>query len=82
MLDDLVTLFNSPQWHVVTDTAVYSCPLDEGAVDDVWFMYTAGPSVVVSVDLAGCTFASIGVRTVAGYALVQRLATLVGSPTR
>ncbi len=80
-LDDLVALFNSPQWQVITDPAVYSCPFDEGAVDDVWFMYTAGPSVVVSVDLAGCRFASNGVRTIAGNTLVQRLATLVGSST-
>jgi hypothetical protein len=81
-LDDLVVLFNSPQWQVVTGPPTYNCPSDDGENDVVRFIYSSGPSVDVTIDLGGCTFASNGVRTVAGYELGQRLASLVGSPSR
>ncbi len=81
-LDNLVALFDSPQWQVITNPAGYFCPLDNGAKDVVRFIYTSGPSVDVSVDLEGCTFASNGVRTVAGSVLGQRLGSLVGSASR
>jgi hypothetical protein len=81
-LAGLVVLFDSHRWHMITAGSTYSCPSDDGAIDVVRFSYASGPSVDVSIALGGCEFASNGVRTVQGYALGQRLSSLVGSPSR
>ena len=81
-LDDLVALFDSSTWQVITQPPYLYCPMDDGASDVVQFRYASGPSVDVRIDLGGCGFASNGVRTVGGYGLGRRLASLVGSPSR
>jgi hypothetical protein len=80
-LTSVVALFDSPRWQVITQPAVYNCPMDDGASDMVEFAYPTGPAARVRVALSGCRFASNGVRTVAGYAIGQLLAAWVGTPT-
>ncbi len=75
-LGALVAFMDSPDRQVIHNPEYFNCPSDDGRVDLVEFFYTLGPAARVWVDVTGCRFASNGVRTVAGYSMDRRLATL------
>lgn len=72
----LVDFMDAARWTVVTEPAVYQCPMWDGAEVLAVFVYPSGPDVTVSVDLGGCGFASNGSRTVSGGSIAGRLASL------
>jgi hypothetical protein len=76
----VVDELDSPRLRPVPSAAVYSCPVWDGGLDLVEFAYRSGPGVRVTVDIGGCGFASNGVRSVQGDALVTYLARWVGEP--
>jgi hypothetical protein len=78
-LASLVTALDSPSLQVIPDSAVYSCPMDQGSTDLLAFAYPTGPAVTVSVAILGCRFMTNGARTVGGAELGPRLAAWVGT---
>ncbi len=78
-LTAFLAFVNMPSWQVISGTAVYNCPADQGSTDLLMFTYSSGPSVDVDVDLEGCSFATNGVRTVNGYEIGMRLTAWVGA---
>lgn len=77
-LTEFVSYVDKPTWQVITEPAVYNCPLDQGSLDVVRFVYPSGPVVTVTVNLGGCSFVTNGSRTIAGYQIGVRLGAWVG----
>ena len=77
-LTAFVSYVNKPTWQVITEPALYNCPVDQGSLDVLRFVYPSGPGVSVTVDLGGCSFVTNGSRTISGHEIGVRLGSWVG----
>lgn len=77
-VSDFVRYVDGPSFKPVS-SSTYFCPMSEGQVDLLRFVYPTGPQVVLSVDTDGCEFVSNGSRTVSGGSIAKTVTAWVGS---
>jgi hypothetical protein len=77
-LSGFVTYADLKTWQVVRPGTSFGCPMSEGLVDELLFVYPSGPEVTVNVDIDGCPLATNGPHTVWAESIGSRLTTWVG----
>jgi hypothetical protein len=77
-LSGFVTYADLKTWQVVRPGTAFGCPMSEGLVDALLFVYPSGPDVTVTVDIDGCPLATNGSRTVWAESIGSRLTAWVG----
>jgi len=77
-LSAFVTYADLKTWQVMRPGSVFSCPMSEGLVDVLLFVYPSGSPVTVTVDIGGCPLASNGTHTVWAGPIGSRLTQWVG----